>query len=246
MSDPLFVLAIDGLDIEKARQWTPELLLSTHSELSLTEFDTITTFHIWPTMYCGESAMGRIHANKTYPQRLQQKLANLFGMLIDPVISDTKAGAAKRFIAPSANIAPRKGGRELFEDDCLFSDLKARIVGVPGWNFRDCLDIRFNDESLWETILRDDGVEQCYEILEEELEAKVSVTEEALDYPYDLVWTHIHALDSVQHLFDRDIQREWYERVAEAVQSLINHSNVRGVVILSDHGLMGETTDRRD
>ncbi|MEA5388505.1 hypothetical protein VB779_16675 [Haloarculaceae archaeon H-GB11] len=134
----------------------------------------------------------------------------------------------------------------MFEDDCLFSDLKARIVGVPGWNFRDCLDIRFNDESLWETILRDDGVEQCYEILEEELEAKVSVTEEALDYPYDLVWTHIHALDSVQHLFDRDIQREWYERVAEAVQSLINHSNVRGVVILSDHGLMGETTDRRD
>lgn len=243
MSRPVLILGLDGLDLEKTRDWHPELLLDEYCELEVSHFDPISTYDIWPTMYLGQT-----------PEQFakeQRKMRFTLTSLRNAALEKGK-NVAKQHLPDSVkekivwrpkdrggNTSPQKGGKELFEGETLFDPLKARLIDVPGWNFRESLGIQFDEVSLWEAVLEDDGVELCYDVLEEELETKVEETAEALNYPYDLVWTHIHCLDSVQHLFGEEVQREWYEKVSDAVRPLIKHQNAAGVIILSDHGLSG-------
>lgn len=244
---PILVLGLDGLDLEKAMDWTPDLLLEEHGELKLDGFDRISTYWIWPTMVAGEHPRER-----GFPERDEgdgrdggnwdtgalQVASRLSAPIIPKAIRSRIGGSlSKRGFSRKDEVD--RPGRDVLEGDCLFDPLKARVIDVPGWNFRESLDIEFSEVSLWEIALEDDGVERVYEILNEEIEEKTEATRTALGYSYDLVWVHIHALDSIQHLFDRDIQRNWYDRLANDVKELRKATNPRLTVVLSDHGLKG-------
>lgn len=242
MADPLLVIGLDGFDIKKAKKWTPELLLDSHNELDLAEFDRISTYEIWPTMYTGKQPH-EIHATD---HSLQHKVATNWnhllrtvGSSLNAVIPDAVRTLVSENLSGTQSRSPQRGGKEIFSDESIFDGLKARIIDVPGWNFRTSLDIQFNEVSLWEVILENDGVERCYDILDEEIDVKIDLSTTAVKYPYDIVWVHIHALDSIQHLFDQDVQREWYERIADDIDPLLNNPDTAGTVILSDHGLEG-------
>lgn len=249
MSDDIaqvVVVGIDGLDIEKAQQWEPDLLMERHQPLALDGFELLRTSHIWPTMFAGETPVERGFDDPGHNAERRQWR--------NPVVDAASAIAAKAVprsyrrrigwvLARRGFTGDTLGGaqkphRGLFEADCVFTDTKSRVIEVPGWNKNE-LDIKFNRAGAWGEVMdSDDGVEKFMAAIDEEYQVKRNLTTEAMDAPYDLVWTHFHFLDAVQHFFQRDTQRDWYATAADVLADIRAAADDRtAVVVLSDHGL---------
>ncbi|MFB6143174.1 MAG: alkaline phosphatase family protein [Halorientalis sp.] len=254
MSKQLVVLGLDGLDVQKTRGWEPDLLLDHHAELDLSGFEMLRTSFIWPTMYAGEHPHERGfeeggEAEDDHRSSWDNPLieaASIVGSRIVPRKYRRSIGARLRRGGYDAD--PLSGHnspqRDLFEGDCLFSSLKSKVIEVPAWNKGEA-DIKFNNRGAWSSVLESDGgVEFFFDALEEELEWKRSETLDAIEYPNDLVWTHFHFVDAVQHFFGEDVEREWYGKAADLVADVSDAlDDDQYLVVLADHGL-GESDHR--
>lgn len=240
------VLGIDGLDIDKAKKWQDNILLKEHQAMSLDSFALLRTWFIWPTMFSGDKPQERGFDDPQTERVNRAKWDNSLINYASIVASNIFPHSARRKIgsflteygASTNNPSSQKPQRSLFESDCVFTSLKSRVIEVPGWN-RGELDIKFNKEGAWSEVIEcDDGVERFIEAIEEEKAVKRNLTLEAIDHPYDLIWTHFHFLDAVQHFFNEPEQRKWYSVASEIVQDVIEAADEQtAVVVLSDHGL---------
>jgi hypothetical protein len=252
MTKKLVVLGMDGLDIEKAEQWQPDLLLKEHTGLDLSSFDMLRTNFIWPTMYSGEKPQERgFKPDDTADHRStwENPLLNAASMVSSRVLPRKyRRQIGSRLWREGYNAEPLGGHdspyRELFEDDCLFSSLKSKVIEVPAWNKGEA-DIRFNNRGTWNSVLDSDGgVEFFFDAIEEEYKYKREETIQAMEYPNDLVWTHFHFLDAVQHFFDEEIQKKWYQKASDLIRDIAAElDDDQYLVILADHGL-GEKNHR--
>lgn len=252
MTNKLVVIGIDGLDVQKAERWQPDLLLKEHSKLDLSDFEMLRTSVIWPTMYAGEKPQERgfesddVADHRSQWDNLLLNVASMVGSRILPHKYRRRIGSKLRREGYDAE--PLGGHtspyRELFEDDCLFSSLKSKVIEVPAWNKGEA-DIKFNNRGAWSSVLDSDGgVEFFFDAIEEEYEYKKAETLQAMEYPNDLVWTHFHFLDAVQHFFEEEIQKEWYEKASKLVNDISAElDDDQYLVVLADHGL-GEKDHR--
>lgn len=117
----------------------------------------------------------------------------------------------------------------------LFTDLKHKAIEVPNWN-RGELDLEFTEES-WETVIDDGNLEIFFRAIEDEIDVVTQCITLAAERPYDIIFTHFHYLDTIQHYFDEDTQRDWYGRTSELVESFCDRYPDRPIIIISDHGL---------
>lgn len=232
------VIGLDGADVDKAAEWAPELLLDRHRPLDLEAFPYIWTFYIWPAMYTGRhprpSREEDDGAGTDWGHPFLQT-ASRWSQSILPDTIRSKVGSLFERHGIGTRTRPR---REEYEHLAIFNEQPSRAIDVPGWNFGE-LDIAFHDNPPWRVLLdADDGIEQVYSTLDEELQTKAGIVTKAFSKPYDLVWCHVHALDTVQHLFDRDVQETWYARAADWLQDVRSHlDDDDHLVVLSDHGL---------
>lgn len=243
----LVVIGIDGLDIEKAREWEPGLLLQKNNELDMSQFDMLKTYHIWPTMFSGDKPEERGFEgnNSEVPSERgswENPVVDFASLIFSKILPrSTRRKIGWKMAELGINIdTVNHPGRSLFEGDTVFTDMKSRVIEVPGWNKRE-MDLEFNTAGAWSQIMVDDkGVEKFVRSLNEEEEIKRKETLEAMDMPYDIVWTHFHFLDAAQHFLDKREQKEWYSKAQNLVDEVVEKSDERTlVVVLSDHGLAG-------
>lgn len=243
------MLGIDGLDAEKLDRWAPEIHQDISGTLSLEPFgDVYFTNEIWPSMILGKSPREygwdpkREGAAKTSSATWETPGLNFLSNISENVIPHNfreQIGSLleKTVEDPAAQLPKRE-----FGDDHLFSGLKHRAIEVPNWN-RGELDLKLTRES-WEYVIDEEGgVERFFDAVDHEIRTISDEIHDSFSYPYDLVFTHYHYLDLIQHYFDEETQKQWYERTGELVSEFAEQYSDTTIIILSDHGL-GDTEHR--
>lgn len=76
-----------------------------------------------------------------------------------------------------------------------------------------------------------------FDAIETEIAVVSDEIESSAEYPYDIIFTHFHYLDTIQHYFDCDTQKDWYERTGELIERFCKQYPDRPIIIVSDHGL---------
>ena len=239
---PIIVIGMDGLDSKKVDRWIPEIKQSVSGTMSLEEFEEpYFTNEIWPSMI-----LGRSPREYGWDPKREGVTRESSADWETPGVN-AASNIAEKFVPHS--IRKRIGAilKENIEDpapkleldkvnDHLFTGLKSKAIEIPNWN-RGELDLALTRESWKYVVEEDGGIEKFYNACESEIETITNETKSAMDYPYDVIFNHYHFLDLVQHYFDEEVQKEWYERTADIINEFVdNYPNIT-IVIMSDHGL---------
>lgn len=244
MKTPIIVLGIDGLDAEKVDEWEPSLRLDMSNEMSLDDFEEpYYTDEIWPTMILGESPRNQgwnpdEGREETESAAWENPLLNALSTAAERTVPHSlRRKIGQTLINRGHNPDSSERARYRWSDDNLFSKLKSRVIEVPNWN-RGEMGLDLSRES-WEYVVNaDDGVERFYEAADDEIDEVTESIESAAEHPYDIIFTHYHYLDLVQHYFDEEVQRDWYARTVDLVDHFVDEYPDHTIVVLSDHGLV--------